>query len=109
MRQLWTPLCNDLKIEFPIFGFAHDVNVVAAITNSGGYGVYGATRRFPHEIEEELAQIKNLVGDKPFGVDLVLPPGMPSHNSREAIEAGLKAAPRCQPLLQLKLKLKRFD
>ena len=37
MRQLWTPLCNDLKIEFPIFGFAHDVNVVAAITNSGGY------------------------------------------------------------------------
>ena len=87
MRQLWTPLCNDLKIEFPIFGFAHDVNVVAAITNSGGYGVYGATRRFPHEIEEELAQIKNLVGDKPFGVDLVLPPGMPSHNSREAIEA----------------------
>ena len=87
MRQLWTPLCNDLKIEFPIFGFAHEVNVVAAITNSGGYGVYGATRRFPHEIEQELAQIKNLVGDKPFGVDLVLPPGMPSHNSREAIEA----------------------
>ena len=86
MNKVWTPLCEDLKIEIPIFGFAHDVSVVAAITNAGGYGVYGATRRFPHEIEEELAQIKALVGDKPFGVDLVLPPGMPNHNSREAIE-----------------------
>ena len=87
MSKLWTPLCRDLGIDVPIFGFAHDVNVVAAITNAGGYGVYGATRRFPHEIEAELAQIKKLVGNKPFGVDLVLPPGMPTHNSREAIEA----------------------
>ena len=87
MSKLWTPLCRDLGIDVPIFGFAHDVNVVAAITNAGGYGGYGATRRFPHEIEAELAQIKKLVGNKPFGVDLVLPPGMPTHNSREAIEA----------------------
>jgi NAD(P)H-dependent flavin oxidoreductase YrpB (nitropropane dioxygenase family) len=43
----------------------------------------------PHEIKEELAQIRALVGNKPFGVDLVLPPGMPSHNSREAIEADI--------------------
>jgi hypothetical protein len=78
-----------MSIEVPIFGFAHDVHVVAAITNAGGYGVYGATRRFPHEIKEELAQIRALVGNKPFGVDLVLPPGMPSHNSREAIEADI--------------------
>ena len=87
MSKVWTPLCEDLGIKYPVFGFAHDVDVVAAITNSGGYGVYGATRRFPHEIEDELAQIKKLVGEKPFGVDLVLPPGMPEHNSREAIEA----------------------
>jgi len=84
---LWSPICERLGIEYPIFGFAHDVSTVAAITNAGGYGVYGATRRFPHEIKEELATIRNLVGDKPFGVDLVLPPGMPEHNSREALEA----------------------
>tara|TARA_B110000211_G_scaffold223707_1_gene273858 strand:+ start:408 stop:1433 length:1026 start_codon:yes stop_codon:yes gene_type:complete len=59
---------------------------VAAISNAGGYGVYGATRRFPEEITQELAHIKSLVGDRPFGVDLVLPPGMPEHDSREAIE-----------------------
>lgn len=87
MSKLWTPLCDRLGIQYPIFGFAHDVATVAAITNAGGYGVYGATRRFPQEIEEELATIRELVGDKPFGVDLVLPPGMPEHNSREAIEA----------------------
>ncbi len=85
--KLWAPICERLNIDVPIFGFAHDVSTVAAITNAGGFGVYGATRRFPHEITEELGAIRELVGDKPFGVDLVLPPGMPEHNSREAIEA----------------------
>ena len=89
---LWSPICDQLGITYPIFGFAHDVATVAAISNAGGYGVYGATRRFPHEIEEELAAIRDLVGDKPFGVDLVLPPGMPEHNSREAIEAEIPEA-----------------
>jgi NAD(P)H-dependent flavin oxidoreductase YrpB (nitropropane dioxygenase family) len=87
MLTVWTPLCEQLSIDYPIFGFAHDIATVAAITNAGGYGVYGATRRFPDEIREELALIRTLVDDKPFGVDLVLPPGMPEHNSREAIEA----------------------
>lgn len=87
MQELWSPICDQLGIQYPIFGFAHDVATVAAITNAGGYGVYGATRRFPQEIKEELATIRKLVGDKPFGVDLVLPPGMPEHNSRAAIEA----------------------
>ena len=87
MGILTTDLCRRFGIEHPIFGFAHDVATVAAITNAGGLGVYGATRRFPHEIDDELAEIRRLVGDKPFGVDLVLPDGMPEHNSREAIEA----------------------
>ena len=87
MTRLTTDLCRRFGIEHPIFGFAHDITTVAAITNAGGLGVYGATRRFPHEIDAELAEIRRLVGDKPFGVDLVLPDGMPEHNSREAIEA----------------------
>jgi len=86
MGILTTDLCRRFGIEQPIFGFAHDIATVAAITNAGGLGVYGATRRFPHEIDKELAEIRSLVGDRPFGVDLVLPDGMPEHNSREAIE-----------------------
>ena len=92
MKQLWSPLCEQLGIRYPIFGFAHDVATVAAISNAGGYGVYGATRRFPEEIATELAEIRTLVGDRPFGVDLVLPPGMPEHNSRAAIEAQIPQA-----------------
>ena len=80
-------MCDRFGIDSPIFGFAHDIETVAAITNAGGFGVYGATRRFPEEITQELAQIRSLVGNRPFGVDLVLPPGMPEHNSREAIQA----------------------
>ncbi len=87
MGILTTELCRRFGIEHPVFGFAHDVATVAAITNAGGLGVYGATRHFPHEIDDELAEIRSLVGDKPFGVDLVLPDGMPEHNSRDAIEA----------------------
>jgi len=92
MTHFWTPICERLGIRYPIFGFAHDVKTVAAISNAGGFGVYGATRRFPHEITAELEEIRSLVGDKPFGVDLVLPPGMPEHNSREAIEAEIPEA-----------------
>ncbi|MBL6708991.1 MAG: nitronate monooxygenase, partial [Pseudomonadales bacterium] len=91
MSVIWSPMCDRFGIDSPIFGFAHDVETVAAITNAGGFGVYGATRRFPEEISQELAQIRSLVGDRPFGVDLVLPPGMPEHNSREAIEAEIPA------------------
>ena len=84
---LRTPLCDRFGIDAPVFGFAHDIATVAAICNAGGLGVYGATRRFPHEIRDELAEIRRLVGDRPFGVDLVLPPGMPEYNSRAEIEA----------------------
>ena len=87
MQQVCTPLCKHLGIDHLIFGFTHDIATVAAITNAAGYGsygVYGATRRFPDEIREELAL---LVGEKPFGLDFVWPLGMPEHNSNKAIEA----------------------
>ncbi len=86
MRPLETELSRKLGLSLPIFGFAHDIATVAAITNAGGIGIYGATRRFPHEIAAELATLRELVGDRPFGVDLVLPDGMPEHNSRDEIE-----------------------
>ncbi len=92
--RLHTPLAQRLGLEYPIFGFVHDIDTVAAITNAGGLGVYGATRRFPHEIRDELAEIRRLVGDKPFGVDLVLPDNMPENNDRAEIEAHIPAEHR---------------
>ena len=87
MQQVCTPLCQHLGIDHLIFRFTHDIATVAAITNAGDYGAYEATRRFSDEIREKLALTRSLVGEKPFGADLVLPPGMPEHNSRKAIEA----------------------
>jgi NAD(P)H-dependent flavin oxidoreductase YrpB (nitropropane dioxygenase family) len=34
-----------------------------------------------------MVKIRAAVGDKPFGIDLVMPPGMPEQDNREAIEA----------------------
>lgn len=72
-----------------IFAFSHSIAVTAAVSRCGGFGVYGATRRTPDEIREELRQIRALAGDVPIGVNLVLPPGMPEDNDAAALEAAL--------------------
>jgi NAD(P)H-dependent flavin oxidoreductase YrpB (nitropropane dioxygenase family) len=76
-----------VDIEHPVFGFSHSTDVVAEVTNNGGLGVWGATRSTPEEIEAGLAAIRAAVGGRPFGVDLVLPKGMPERDDRSAIEA----------------------
>jgi len=90
--RLQTRLSKRLGIAHPIFGFAHDPVAVAAISNAGGFGVFGATRHTPQEIERDLAWIRSQVGNRPFGINLVLPSGMPETNDRAAIEAQLPAA-----------------
>jgi NAD(P)H-dependent flavin oxidoreductase YrpB (nitropropane dioxygenase family) len=85
--RLKTPICERFGIDTPIFGFSHSLEVVAAISNAGGFGVYGATRRLPAEIRDELAQIRERVDGRPFGVDLVIPAVIPEENDRAAMEA----------------------
>ncbi len=85
--SLSTELSRRIGCEHAIFAFAHSVDVVVEVCLAGGVGVYGATRRFPEEIEAELSEIRERVGGRPFGVDLVLPKGMPEDNDRDQIEA----------------------
>lgn len=82
-----TRICDILGVEQPIFAFSSSVDVVVAVCLAGGVGVLGATRMFPEEIEAGLADIRRRVGRRPFGVDLVLPKGMPERNNREEVEA----------------------
>jgi len=84
---LHTAICDRLGIRYPIFGFSHSVEVTAAITNAGGFGVYGATRDMPDAISARLAEIRSRVGDRPFGADLLLPTGMADKNDWAAAEA----------------------
>ena len=68
-----TPICDQLGIEFPIFAFSHCRDVVAAVTNAGGYGVLGALAYEPERLEVELNWIDEHVKGKPYGVDFAMP------------------------------------
>jgi len=89
MHTLRTPICEMLGIRYPIFAFNHSRDVTVEVCKAGGIGIFGGTRQTPEEIEEHLKEIRARVGDRPFGIDLVLPKGMPAFNNREAIEAQL--------------------
>src|ERR671924_161715 len=68
-----TPICDRLGIEFPIFAFSHCRDVVAAVSKAGGFGVLGAVGFKPGQLEVELEWIDGHVGDKSYGVDIVIP------------------------------------
>jgi NAD(P)H-dependent flavin oxidoreductase YrpB (nitropropane dioxygenase family) len=68
-----TRFSRRLGIEYPIFGFTHDAAVVAAISRSGGLGVYGAAYYSPDRVEQDLAWIAANTNGRPFGVDVMIP------------------------------------
>jgi NAD(P)H-dependent flavin oxidoreductase YrpB (nitropropane dioxygenase family) len=66
-------VCEMFGIEFPILAFSHCRDVVAAVTRAGGLGVLGAVAHSPEQLDIDLRWIHGEVGDKPFGVDLIVP------------------------------------
>ncbi|MGH3594810.1 MAG: NAD(P)H-dependent flavin oxidoreductase [Mycobacterium sp.] len=69
-----TRVAEMLGVEFPICAFSHCRDVVAAVSNAGGFGVLGAVAHSPQRLETELTWIEEQTGGKPYGVDLLLPP-----------------------------------
>ena len=69
-----TRVADMLGVEFPICAFSHCRDVVAAVSNAGGFGVLGAVAHSPERLETELSWIEEQTGGKPYGVDLLLPP-----------------------------------
>jgi NAD(P)H-dependent flavin oxidoreductase YrpB (nitropropane dioxygenase family) len=68
-----TEICDLLGIELPLLAFSHCRDVVAAVTNAGGFGVLGASLHTPEQLEHELAWIDDQVGGKPYGADILVP------------------------------------
>ena len=68
-----TEICKTFGIEFPIFAFSHCRDVVAAVSRAGGFGVLGAVGFPPEQLAIELKWIDEHVGDRPYGVDIVIP------------------------------------
>lgn len=68
-----TEICKALGIQYPIFAFSHCRDVVAAVTNAGGIGVYGGALNTPEQIEIDIQWIERQVEGRPYGIDLMLP------------------------------------
>ncbi|MCC8958118.1 nitronate monooxygenase [Bradyrhizobium sp. Pear77] len=68
-----TEICKRLGIEFPIFAFSHCRDVVAEASKAGAFGVLGAVGFTPEQFARELDLLDKAVGDRPYGVDVVVP------------------------------------
>jgi NAD(P)H-dependent flavin oxidoreductase YrpB (nitropropane dioxygenase family) len=73
MAVVRTRVSEQLGAEFPILAFSHCRDVVAAVTNAGGFGVLGAVVHSPERLEVDLTWIEAETQGRPFGVDLLLP------------------------------------
>jgi nitronate monooxygenase len=74
---LHTELCDMFGLKYPIvasgMGFVSGPSLVAAVCNAGGLGILGAASLTPDELRESIKRTKGLT-DKPFGVDVPMPP-----------------------------------
>jgi len=68
-----TRIRDRLGFDTPIFAFSHCRDVIVEVTKAGGYGVLGASTYSPEQLEIELAWIDAHVGDRPYGVDVIIP------------------------------------
>lgn len=68
-----TAVTEMLGIDVPILAFSHCRDVVAEVSKAGGLGVLGAVAHTPEQLEIDLGWIEDQVGDRPYGVDLIIP------------------------------------
>ncbi len=77
-----TPICDQLGLAHPIFGFTPSEHVAAAISRAGGMGVLGCVRfNDPDELDSVLSWMDENTDGKPYGVDIVMPAKVPTEGS----------------------------
>ena len=84
---LHTPLCDKLGIEYPVVAFTHCKDVAVAVINAGGFAVLGEALHSPDHIAADIKWIRERIGGKPFGIDLVLPASVPEERTVEQLIA----------------------
>jgi NAD(P)H-dependent flavin oxidoreductase YrpB (nitropropane dioxygenase family) len=89
-----TAICDLLGIDIPLVAFSHCRDVVAAVTNAGGFGVLGASSHTPEQLEHELAWIDDHVDGRPYGADIIVPERFEGKGQRLAPEAMAARVPR---------------
>ena len=88
---MYTKICEELGIEMPVFAFSHCRDVVVAVSKAGGFGVLGAGFMDVDQLREELNWIDQHIGDKPYGVDVVIPQNYVGKGEGELTEQELEA------------------
>ena len=68
-----TAITEMFGIDVPIVAFTHCRDVVAAVSKAGGLGVLGAVGHSDRQLEIDLDWIEDEIGDRPYGVDLIVP------------------------------------
>ncbi|MGB8650688.1 MAG: nitronate monooxygenase family protein [Mycobacteriales bacterium] len=68
-----TPLSDEFGLDFSLFAFTYQPDVVIEVCKAGGLGVLGAVRFTPQELKEALDHIEAGIGGRPYGVDVVMP------------------------------------
>ena len=77
-----TPICDELGITYPIFGFTPSQHVAAAISKAGGLGVLGCVRfNDAEELDAVLDWMDENTDGKPYGVDIVMPAKVPQEGA----------------------------
>ena len=84
---LHTQLCDKLGIEYPVVAFTHCKDVAVAVINSGGFAVLGEALHTPDQIAADIKWIRERIGGKPFGIDLVLPSSVPEEKTVDELLA----------------------
>jgi len=73
MSDFHTPLCDLLGCRYPIvqtgMGWVTGSELVAATTNAGGFGFLAGATIAADRIEAEIVSVRELTGDKPFGLN----------------------------------------
>jgi nitronate monooxygenase len=91
--ELRTPLCALLGIEYPVlsvgFGAGARGELVAAVSNAGGFGVLGASGMAPGHIRDEIVLRRHLT-NRPFGINLIIDED--DESDRELIREEVRAA-----------------
>jgi NAD(P)H-dependent flavin oxidoreductase YrpB (nitropropane dioxygenase family) len=92
-----SPVCDLLGIDFPLLAFSHCRDVVAAVSNAGGFGVLGAGGLTPEQLDVELRWIDEHTHAHPYGADILVPAkviGQGQHLSGAELAAMIPASHR---------------
>lgn len=69
-------VCELLGTEHPLLqggmAWVADASLAAGVSNGGGLGIVAAGATPPEILEQEILKVKELVGDRPFGMNIML-------------------------------------